>query len=138
VSLMSHIQGKQNTHVMEAIGRCRVIVRDGKVIEVGVPMVKSCPLARRFGLPVDPITPERVRENIEHRIRSFGLCTPERQVIMGGEFVGFGASELLSFALAQGILDCAVIAGDGAGTVLASTPGLVQGIGGRMSGLVRT
>jgi putative methanogenesis marker protein 8 len=135
---MSHIQGKQNTHVMEAIGRCRVIVRDGKVIEVGVPMVKSCPLARRFGLPVDPITPERVRENIEHRIRSFGLCTPERQVIMGGEFVGFGASELLSFALTQGILDCAVIAGDGAGTVLASTPGLVQGIGGRMSGLVRT
>jgi putative methanogenesis marker protein 8 len=123
---------------MEAIGRCRVIVRDGKVIEVGVPMVKSCPLARRFGLPVDPITPERVRENIEHRIRSFGLCTPERQVIMGGEFVGFGASELLSFALTQGILDCAVIAGDGAGTVLASTPGLVQGIGGRMSGLVRT
>ena len=57
---------------------------------------------------------------------------------MHGEFVGFGASELLSFALAQGILDCAVIAGDGAGTVLASTPGLVQGIGGRMSGLVRT
>ena len=124
--------------MMEAIGRCRVVVRDGKVIEVGVPAIKSCPLARRFGLPVDPITPERVRENIEHRIRSFGLCTPERQVIMGGEFVGFGASELLSFALAQGIFDCAVIAGDGAGTVLASTPGLVQGIGGRMSGLVQT
>jgi putative methanogenesis marker protein 8 len=124
--------------VLEAIGRCRVIVRDGKVIEVGVPRIRSCPLARRFGLPVDPITPEKVRENIEHRIGAFGLCTPERQVMMGGEFVGFGASELLSFALAQGILDCAVIAGDGAGTVLAPTPDLVQGIGGRMSGLVRT
>jgi len=135
---VSHESGDKNTHVLEAIGRCRVIVSDGKVIEVGVPRIKSCPLARRFGLPVDPITPERVRENIEHRIRSFGLCTPERQVIMGGEFVGFGASELLSFALAQGILDCAVIAGDGAGTVLAPTPDLVQGIGGRMSGLVRT
>ena len=123
---------------MEAIGRCRVIVQDGKVIEVGVPRVRSCPLARRFGLPVDPITPERVRENIEHRIRTFGLCTPGRQVLMGGEFVGFGASELLSFALMQRILDCVVIAGDGAGTVLAPNPDLVQGIGGRMSGLVRT
>jgi putative methanogenesis marker protein 8 len=135
---MSHEPDEHNTHVLEAIGRCRVIVRDGKVIEVGVPRVRSCPLARRFGLPVDPITPEKVRENIEHRIEAFGLCTPERQVMMGGEFVGFGASELLSFALAQGILDCAVIAGDGAGTVLAPTPDLVQGIGGRMSGLVRT
>jgi putative methanogenesis marker protein 8 len=127
-----------HTHVIEAIGRCRVVVRDGKVIEVGVPMVKSCPLARRFGLPVDPITPERVRENIEHRIRTFGLCTPERQVFQRGEFVGFGASELLSFALVQDILDCTVIACDGAGTVLAPTPDLVQGIGGRMSGLAST
>jgi putative methanogenesis marker protein 8 len=135
---MSHEPDEHDTHVLEAIGRCRVIVRDGKVIEVGVPRVRSCPLARRFGLPVDPITPEKVRENIEHRIGTFGLCTPERQVRMGGEYVGFGASELLSFALAQGILDCAVIAGDGAGTVLAPTPDLVQGIGGRMSGLVRT
>jgi putative methanogenesis marker protein 8 len=126
------------THVIEAIGKCRVVVRDGKVIEVGVPMVKSCPLARRFGLPVDPITPERVQENIGHRIRTFGLCTPGRRVLMKGEFVGFGASELLSFALSQHILDCVVIAGDGAGTVLAPTPDLVQGIGGRMSGLVST
>jgi len=138
VNLMSCEPGEQDTHVLEAIGRCRVLVRDGKVIEVGVPRVRSCPLAKRFGLPVDPVTPEKVRENVEHRIRSFGLCTPERQVLMGTEFVGFGASELLSFALAQGILDCAVIAGDGAGTVLAPTPDLVQGIGGRMSGLVRT
>jgi putative methanogenesis marker protein 8 len=138
VSVMSRSPDTQGTHELEAIGRCRIIVMDGKVIEVGAPQVRSCPLARKFGLPVDPITPEKVRENIEHRIRTFGLCTPERQVIMGGEFVGFGASELLSFALAQGILDCSVIAGDGAGTVLAPTPDLVQGIGGRMSGLVRT
>jgi putative methanogenesis marker protein 8 len=125
-------------HVMEAIGRCRIVVRDGKVIEVGTPLIGSCPLARRFGIPVDPITPGRVRENIEHRMRTFGLCTPERKVTMEGEFVGFGASELLSFALMRGILDCAVIAADGAGTVVAPTPDLVQGIGGRMSGLVRT
>nr|WP_209675672.1 methanogenesis marker 8 protein [Methanolinea mesophila] len=123
---------------MEAIGRCRIVIRDGKIIEVGTPLIRSCPLARRFGIPVDPITPENVRENIEYRMKTFGLCTPERHVTMKGEFVGFGASELLSFALTNGVLDCAVIAADGAGTVLASSPHLIQGIGGRMSGLVST
>jgi len=54
------------------------------------------------------------------------------------EFVGFGASEIISFGMKAGMLDAAVIASDGAGTVIAPTPALVQGIGGRMSGLVST
>jgi putative methanogenesis marker protein 8 len=58
--------------------------------------------------------------------------------MMEGDYVGFGASELLSGAIQAGLVDCAVIAGDGAGTVLAPVPSLVQGIGGRMSGLVKT
>jgi putative methanogenesis marker protein 8 len=93
---------------------------------------------RRFARPVIEITPETVKENIEHRIRSFGMCGPDRQLLMSGDFVGFGASELISFGLSSGVFDAAVIACEGAGTVIASTPDLVQGIGGRMSGLVRT
>jgi putative methanogenesis marker protein 8 len=57
---------------------------------------------------------------------------------MSGDFVGFGASELISYGLSAGVFDAAVIACDGAGTVIATTPDLVQGIGGRMSGLVKT
>jgi putative methanogenesis marker protein 8 len=87
---------------------------------------------------VHPITTEAVRENIEHRIRSFGMCTVDRQVLGSGEYVGFGASELISFGLSAGTFDAAVIACEGAGTVIATTPELVQGIGGRMSGLVKT
>ncbi|MGB4234917.1 MAG: methanogenesis marker 8 protein [Methanoregulaceae archaeon] len=130
--------GDPDIHVIEAIGRCRIVVRDGVVLEVGPPIIRECPLARRFARPVHPITPEAVKENIEHRIRSFGMCSAERQVLSSGEYVGFGASELISYGLSSHRFDAAVIACEGAGTVIASTPELVQGIGGRMSGLVRT
>ena len=125
-------------HIIEAIGKCRVIVRDGKVIEVGKPIIADCPLAKRFAFPVPEITPEAVKANIEHRIRAFGMCTPAREVLDTRPFVGFGASELISFGITAGLLDAAVVACDGAGTVVATTPEMVQGIGGRMSGLVST
>jgi putative methanogenesis marker protein 8 len=40
--------------------------------------------------------------------------------------------------LRSGFIDATVTVGDGAGTVISSNPELVQGIGGRMSGLVET
>ena len=125
-------------HIIEAIGKCRIVIRNGSVVDVGPPLISECPLARRFAMPVDPITRQAVMENISHRIRAFGMCTPGRKVLMSGEYVGFGASELISYGLSAGVFDAAVIACDGAGTVIATTPDLVQGIGGRMSGLVQT
>jgi len=125
-------------HIIEAIGKCRIVIRNGSVVEVGPPLISECPLARRFAKPVDPITRQAVKENISHRIRAFGMCTPGRKVLMSGEYVGFGASELISYGLSAGVFDAAVIACDGAGTVIATTPDLVQGIGGRMSGLLQT
>ena len=38
----------------------------------------------------------------------------------------------------MGIIDAAVLACDGAGTVIVTKPAMAQGIGGRMSGLVKT
>jgi putative methanogenesis marker protein 8 len=125
-------------HIIEAIGRCRVVVQNGKVVSVGDPIIADCPLAKRFAFPVPEITKEAVKENIEHRIQAFGMCTPAREVLDTRPFVGFGASELIIFGIQAGLIDAAVIACDGAGTVIAPTPALVQGIGGRMSGLVRT
>jgi len=130
--------GNSDEHVIEAIGKCRIVIRNGSVVEVGPPLITECPLARRFAKPVDPITPQAVEENISHRIRAFGMCTPDRKVLMSGDFVGFGASELISYGLSAKVFDAAVIACEGAGTVIATTPPLVQGIGGRMSGLVQT
>ena len=130
--------GAGDEHIIEAIGRTRIVIRNGAVVEVGAPCITDCPLARKFAVPVADFTPEAIRANIENRIRSFGMCTGRREVTDTRDFVGFGASELLSAAIRAGLLDAAVLACDGAGTVIAPTAALVQGIGGRMSGLVST
>lgn len=129
---------EQDEHIIEAIGRCRIVIRDGKVVEVGEACIRDCPLAKRFAYPVPDISPESVRANITHRIKAFGMCTPDREVLDNREFVGFGASELLSFGLHAGIFDAVILACDGAGTVVVTQPAMVQGIGGRMSGLAST
>ncbi len=129
---------RQDEHIIEAIGKARIVIRDGSVVEVGQAIITDCPLAKRFAYPIPEMNPDTIRENIQHRIKAFGMCTPDRTVTDDREFVGFGASEILSFALKADLIDCAVLACDGAGTVIATTPGMVQGIGGRMSGLVST
>ena len=129
---------KKDEHVIEAIGKCRVVIQNGQVVEVGEALIRDCPLAKRFAYPIPDIQQESVKANIEYRIKAFGMCTPGREVMDTREFVGFGASELLSFGLHKGLLDAVVLACDGAGTVVVTKPAMVQGIGGRMSGLVST
>lgn len=129
---------QHDEHIIEAIGKSRIVIRNGEIIEIADALITTCPLAERFAKPVHLITPEAVRESFSNRISAFGMCTNAREVLGSGEFVGFGASELISAGLKIGIIDCAVIASDGAGTVIVRSPGLVQGIGGRMSGLVKT
>ncbi|HJJ55140.1 MAG TPA: DUF2099 family protein [Methanocorpusculum sp.] len=124
-------------HVVEVAG-CRAVIEHGTVTKITEPVITFCPFAKRFASPINPVTAESVRKNIEHRMASFGMCTPDRQVLATESMVLFGASELLTTALRNGTLDAAVIACDGAGTVIVRTPELIQGIGGRMSGLVST
>jgi len=125
-------------HIMEALGRARIVIEDSKVTDVGTPAIEECPLAKKFAQPVERLSPDQIKMNVEGRIRSYGMFTKDRKVISDDDFVVFGASELMSAGIAAGVINCAVIACDGAGTVLAPTPLLVQGIGGRMSGLVST
>jgi len=132
------VKQENDEHIIEAIGRSRIVIRDGKVVEVGEAQITDCPLAKRFAYPIPAITKDAIRMNIEHRIKAFGMCTENREVIDSREFVGFGASELLSFGLYTGLIDAAVLACDGAGTVIVTKPAMAQGIGGRMSGLVKT
>jgi putative methanogenesis marker protein 8 len=129
---------ENDEHIIEAIGRSRVVIRNGRVVEVGEAQITDCPLAKRFAYPIPAITKDSIKMNIEHRIKAFGMCTENREVLDTREFVGFGASELLSFGLKVGIIDAAVLACDGAGTVIVTKPAMAQGIGGRMSGLVKT
>jgi len=123
-------------HVMEALGKARVVIENGKVIEVGEPEVKYCPLFHKTR-GIEEITPEIIRKNMEFRIQDFGMCTPARRLRMR-DFLSFGISELVGMALSRGTLDAAVLVCEGAGTVVVSDPELAQGIGGRVSGIMET
>jgi putative methanogenesis marker protein 8 len=131
---MSH----DDFHIVEVLGKTRVVIQNGTIIEVGQPRIKECPLAKRFDQPVLVICPETVKKNIQYRMSSFGMCTKDRDIDSEEDFVIFGASEMISCGMKRGLLDCAVVVCDGAGTIVATTPRLVQGTGGRMSGLVKT
>ncbi|MCL2711878.1 MAG: DUF2099 family protein [Methanomassiliicoccaceae archaeon] len=123
-------------HVMEALGKTRIVIEDGKVIDIGEPKVKYCPLFKKYR-NIDEFNDDTIRENMEFRISNFGMCTSSRQVRMK-DFLSFGISELLSMSLSMNILDAAVIAADGTGTCVIDDPEIVQGLGGRISGIMET
>ena len=126
----------KDRHVMECLGMSKVVIEDGKVTVVDGPKVKFCPLFKKYR-NIDEITEDVVRSNIEFRIDSFGMCSQNREIRMR-DFLSFGVSEILSSALKHGKIDAAVIAADGCGTVVVTDPEIVQGLGGRISGLCET
>lgn len=124
-------------HIMEALGRARVVVKNGKVVEVGEPLIKYCPLFAKHR-NIKELNKETIRKNIEFRIKDFGLFTENRVVETKEYIVGFGTSEIFMSALKNKILDAVVIVCDCAGTVITDNPYLVQGLCGRISGIVKT
>jgi len=126
----------KDRHVMEALGKAYVVVEDGRVVEVGDPLIKRCPIfAKARG--IEEINQEIVKQNIEFRIRDFGMCTGARAIEME-VFVGFGASEVMMTGLRRGLIDASVSVCEGVGTVITSNPNLTQGIGARISGIIET
>ena len=125
------------SHIMEIMGKTRVVVKDGEVIEVGDPEIEWCPLIAKLS-GVQKITSEEVKTNVESKISNLGMFTAKRQLLEHDTFVAFGASEIMMSGLHNGFLEATVTACDGAGTVISNNPELVQGIGGRMSGLIET
>jgi len=123
-------------HIMELLGKTRVVVKDGKVVEAGQPEVCYCPLFDKIR-GIKEITSEAAAGNTEFRIKQHGMFSSRRKLEMP-TFVGFGASESMMTGVEHGIIDAAVTACDGAGTVITSNPTLIQGMGGYMSGLVQT
>ena len=121
---------------MELFGKTRVVVKDGKVVEVGEPMAEWCPVFSKTA-GVSKLTAQEAKKNMEYRIRELGMFTPQRR-FDHGVFVNFGVSEILMTALRRGLIGTTVTVCDGAGTVISGDPGLVQGMGALMSGLVET
>jgi putative methanogenesis marker protein 8 len=127
---------KEDEHVIEALGKTRIIVRKGNVVEVGEPKINYCPLFDKYR-GIKKITSEAAKENIEFRIHDFGMCTPQRKLKMK-DFLSFGVSETLGTLLDENIIDCAVIVSEGCGTVIVTNPEFVQGMAGRISAFLST
>ncbi len=123
-------------HVMELQGRTRVVVENGKVVEVGMPQTEYCPIFDKVR-GIKRFTPKTAKENVEFRMKDFGMFTENRELEME-IFVGFGASETFMTGLRRGLIDTTVTVCDGAGTVITSNPRLCQGMGSRISGLTET
>lgn len=123
-------------HIIEALGLTQVTIKDGKVVEVGEPQVTYCPLFDHHR-GIKELTKEVIAENIQFRIDDFGMCTPDRQLRMK-DFLSFGISEIMCTLLEENEIECVVMVLEGCGTVIVTEPELVQGIGGRVSGLVKT
>lgn len=123
-------------HVIEALGKAKIKVKNGKVVEVGEPKIDYCPIFDKYR-GIKKLTPETIKENIEFRIEDFGMCTEDRTMRMH-DFLSFGVSETLTTILEEGEIDAVVSVCEGCGTVILTEPELVQGTGGRVSGLVST
>lgn len=123
-------------HIIEALGKSVIIVRDGKVVEIGKPQIEYCPLFEKYR-GIKKLTPAAIEENIKFRIEDFGMCTPNR-ILKMHDFLSFGISEILSTLIDEKIIECAVIVCEGAGTVILTDSDMVQGIGGRISGFIST
>lgn len=123
-------------HVMECLGMSRVTIEDGKVTEVTEPRVRFCPLLAKLR-GIEELDEDAIRENIEFRIDSFGMCSEDRETEMD-DVLSFGISETMSRALRDGRIDAVVLAADGCGTAVVTDPRIVQGLGGRISGIIET
>lgn len=126
----------QDRHVIETLGKVRVVIENGEITEVGSSDMKYCPMFHAMH-GVEQLDEEFIRKNINFRISDFGMCTPERIIEMD-DLVTVGISEILKTNMEKGNIDCVVGACDGAGTVIMTNPRVVQGVGGRVSGLVST
>ncbi|ABR54852.1 conserved hypothetical protein [Methanococcus vannielii SB] len=128
---------KEDIHVMEALGNATVLVKNGKIIDISDPQISYCPLFAKLR-GIEKLTKDSIFENIEFRIKSFGLFTKDRVVLDSTQLIGFGTSEIFMTALNKGFLDAVVIVSDCAGTVITNNPELVQGLCGRISGIIKT
>lgn len=123
-------------HIIEALGKSQITIKDGKVVDVTEPEVEYCPLFDHHR-GIKKLTKEVIEKNIQFRIDDFGMCTPNRKLRMK-DFLSFGISEIMCTLLDEDVIDCVVMVLEGCGTIIVTEPEMVQGIGGRVSGLVKT
>jgi len=114
----------------------RVRIREGDVKVLTDPKVVYCPLHEAL-YGTKSIDKEAVKLSVKKKIEGFGFCCENRQ-FDSSQIVPYGSSEIIQTCMKKKLLDCAVTVCEGAGTVISSNPSLVQGIGARLTGIIKT
>lgn len=114
-----------------------VAISNGKVIKIQEPEVHYCPLFKSL-FSFESINKESIEKKFDRQASHWGMFTGNRRICDEKIIVPFGASEMIMYALKRRNIDAAVIACEGAGTVITSNPAVVQGIGAYMNGLFYT
>ena len=121
-----------------------VAVSQGEVIKITEPTLKYCPLVDIMNKDMNKknLSIKKLKHNIQKsitgKIKKFGYYTADRELERKKIAIPYGASEMISYACKKGIIDAAVVACDGTGTIVVDKPELIQGIGARMNGLFYT
>jgi len=114
----------------------RVQIKNGEIKVLTEPRIAYCPLHEAF-YGTREVDKSSVKRSVEMKIQRFGFCC-EHRVFDDSMVVPYGSSEIISVCMKKGIIDCAVTVCDGAGTVITDNPSLVQAIGARLTGLIKT
>jgi putative methanogenesis marker protein 8 len=114
----------------------RVRISEEGVEVLSEPTVEYCPLHEvLYG--TKKIDANSVKKSVEKKIAGHGFCCRSR-AFDAEPIVAYGASEMMRVWLEKGLIDCAVVVCEGAGTVITSNGRLVQAIGARLTGIIKT
>ncbi len=114
----------------------RVSISEKGVKVLTAPTVEYCPLHEEL-YGTKKISKEAVRRSVEAKIDKSGFCCKKR-AFDSEPVVAYGASEMMRVWLQKGLIDCAVVVCEGAGTVVTANGELVQAIGARLTGIIKT
>jgi putative methanogenesis marker protein 8 len=123
-------------HLLE-MAKARVRIKDGIVEVLTDPLISCCPL-RRDVYGISKESRESVQSALQSHIQELGMYGPNRVLELQEKPVSFGASETLMDAMSEGLVDCAVVVCEGAGTVVVTRPEVLQAVGAHMVGLIET
>jgi putative methanogenesis marker protein 8 len=129
---VSRLRGEHEIYCCGA--RVRISEKGVKVLTK--PTLEYCPLHEAL-YGTKKIDVETVRKTVKKKISGYGFCCANR-IFDAEPVVAYGASEMMRTWLDKGLIDCAVVVCEGAGTVITANGELVQSIGARLTGIVKT
>lgn len=123
-------------HLLE-MAKAFVRIRDGKIEVLTDPQIRCCPLRRNL-YGIENESRETIAGALRQHMSDLGMYGPQRVLEIDQRPVAFGASEILMDAMAEGLVDAAVVVCEGTGTVVVARPEVLQAVGAHMTGLIKT